>query len=64
MKNVIIMFCFLFMTKNALSAEISFTMDDPQVLETPLLTPIERNEKILKAFKDHNITGTIFVCGM
>ena len=64
MKTVIIMFCFLFMTKNLLSAEISFTIDEPQVLETPLLTHVERNERILKAFKDHNITGTIFVCGM
>lgn len=64
MKTVIILFCFLFITKNALTAEISFTMDDPQVLETPLLSAKERNERILKAFEDHKIKGALFVCGM
>lgn len=46
------------------AAEISFTMDDPEVTASPLLTSQKRNELILKAFKKHQIKGALFVCGM
>lgn len=46
------------------SAEISFTMDDPEVTDSPLLSPSERNTKILAAFDKFNIKGALFVCGM
>lgn len=46
------------------SSEISFTMDDPTLIETPLLKPLERNAKILEAFDQFKIKGALFVCGM
>ena len=46
------------------AGEISFTMDDPEVTASPLLTSQKRNELILKAFKKHQIKGALFVCGM
>ena len=62
-------FCFLvlntlFFVSFVHAAEISFTMDDPEVTESPLYTAKQRNELILKAFKKHQIKGALFVCGM
>lgn len=48
----------------ASAVEISFTMDDPEVNETPLLSPQERNERILAAFHQFKTKGALFVCGM
>lgn len=48
----------------AQAEEISFTMDDPQVIETPLLTSKVRNEKILAAFDKFKVKAALFVCGM
>lgn len=45
------------------AAEISFTMDDLVVTETPLLTPAERNASILKALSDAKLHSVIFVSG-
>ncbi len=44
--------------------EVSFTMDDPQVTETPLLASKARNEKILAAFDKFKVKAALFVCGM
>ncbi len=46
------------------ATEISFTMDDPEVTQSPILTPIERNEKILNTFEKFKIKAALFVCGM
>ena len=45
------------------AAEISFTVDDPHVDQTPLFQPLERNERILEAFDRFKIKGALFVCG-
>ncbi len=45
------------------AAEISFTVDDPDVTASPLFSARERNAKILEAFDKHGITGALFVCG-
>jgi len=58
-------FLLLFFSASFISAaEISFTMDDPEVTESPLLTSVERNEKILAAFDKFHVKGALFVCGM
>ena len=44
--------------------EISFTIDDPQMLVTPLKSAKQRNDAILSAFESFQITGALFVCGM
>lgn len=46
------------------ATEISFTMDDPNTKNTPLLNWTERNEKILAAFDQFHIKAALFVCGM
>ena len=46
------------------AAQISFTMDDPEITASPLYTSKQRNTMILKAFKRHQIKGALFVCGM
>lgn len=48
----------------ASAAEISFTMDDPEVTDSPIYSVVERNDKILQAFENHKIKGALFVCGM
>lgn len=39
-------------------------MDDPEVTESPMLSSVQRNEKILSAFDKFNIKAALFVCGM
>lgn len=56
-------FC-LIVLSNARAAEISFTVDDPHVIPSPLFSAREQNEKILQAFENHGIRGALFVCGM
>lgn len=53
----------LLLSSWSFAAEISFTIDDPEVTESPLFTPKERNEKILGALQKHNLHGALFVCG-
>lgn len=57
-------FLFLFTPLALFATEISFTMDDPEVTESPLFSVTERNDKILKAFDSHKIKGALFVCGV
>lgn len=40
------------------------TMDDPEVIEAPIFSSVERNRKILNAFKYSKIKAALFVCGM
>lgn len=53
----------LFVPLLARGTEISITMDDLVVSETPLLTPFERNAAILKALRDLKLQSVIFVSG-
>jgi hypothetical protein len=53
---------FVFSQVNA--AEVSFTMDDPEVNDSPIFSVAERNKKILEAFDKHSTKGALFVCGM
>lgn len=46
------------------ATEISFTMDDLEVGESPIFSPEERNKKILDAFEYYKIKAALFVCGM
>ena len=47
------------------AAEISITMDDPHSYKTPLLSPADRNKKILQALDNHsNLKAALFVCGI
>jgi hypothetical protein len=55
---------FILHLSTANSADISFTMDDPEVSESPIYSANERNQKILEAFDKHKIKGALFVCGM
>jgi hypothetical protein len=48
----------------AFAAEISFTIDDPEVSQSPLFSPEQRNKKILDALDKHKVKGALFVCGM
>lgn len=54
----------LFLSGSVFAVEISFTMDDPEVSESPLFSVDKRNQKILDAFKKHKVKGALFVCGM
>ena len=57
-------FFLLFLQISFASPEISFTIDDPNLLETPLQTAVQRNQGILEAFAKNNIKAALFVCGM
>src|SRR5215471_4213393 len=47
-----------------IAAEVSITMDDPTVLETPLLSPQERNQRILAVLEQNGaLKAALFVCG-
>lgn len=63
-KNSIAILFLTLISISSYAAEISFTMDDPEVTESPLLSASERNEKILAAFDKFKIKGALFVCGM
>jgi peptidoglycan-N-acetylglucosamine deacetylase len=43
---------------------ISFTFDDPNTTETPLLSPEKRNDQLLEALKKNKLKAALFVCGM
>lgn len=43
--------------------EVSFTMDDPEVGESPIYSHSERNQKILESFKGAKVKAALFVCG-
>jgi peptidoglycan-N-acetylglucosamine deacetylase len=53
-----------FISFGAFSVEVSFSMDDPEVTDSPIYSTGERNDKILQAFENHRIKGALFVCGM
>lgn len=44
--------------------ELSLTIDDPNINPNPLLSPAERNEKLLTALQDKDLQAALFVCGM
>jgi peptidoglycan-N-acetylglucosamine deacetylase len=52
-----------FSSPEALATEVALTIDDPIVSETPLLSPHERNEKILAALDKNGLKAALFVCG-
>ena len=43
---------------------LSITMDDPHVAETPLLSPIARDDAIGKTLAKRTLRAALFVCGM
>jgi hypothetical protein len=45
------------------AAEVSITMDDPNLYSGPVLTGVERNNRILSALEKHRVKGVLFVCG-
>lgn len=59
-----VFFIGIFLTPFLHSAEVSFTMDDPEVNESPLFSIEERNQRILSAFSTHKVKGALFTCGM
>lgn len=61
--SAIFIICALYAT-SAHTAEVSVTMDDANLYETPLLSAKERNKRILKGFDDAKIKAALFVCGM
>lgn len=65
-KKRIIFICLGLVLGNSfsLAAEISFTMDDPQINASALFSPWKRNEEILAAFDQFKVKGALFVCGM
>lgn len=54
----------LLLTAPVQAVEVSFTVDDPRTNQSPIYSPLERNEKILEAFDRYHIKGALFVCGM
>ncbi len=44
--------------------ELAITIDDPNTVETPILSWKERDDAILKALDKHKIKVALFVCGM
>jgi peptidoglycan-N-acetylglucosamine deacetylase len=67
MKKISVSLFLLFLSAlspSAFAANISFTMDDPEVNESLLFSPIERDKKILNAFEHFQIEVALFVCGM
>ncbi len=54
----------LFMTCISVrAAEFTITIDDPNLKETPLFSPEERNLKILEALEACDAQAALFVCG-
>ncbi|MBL7546149.1 MAG: polysaccharide deacetylase family protein [Bdellovibrionaceae bacterium] len=54
----------LFFLQFGQAKEISITIDDPEVKETPLFDSKKRNQEILKALDAHQVKAALFVCGM
>lgn len=60
--NMVVLACSV--ARSVFAAEVSITMDDPHVGKTPLLSPAERNAKILEALDGAgNLKAALFVCG-
>lgn len=53
-----------FYSCHVFTAEVSFTMDDPEVTASPIYSAVERNDIILQTFENHKIKAALFVCGM
>lgn len=51
-------------SQDGMSAEISFTFDDPGVQSAPGMAHQQVGEKILATLKAHNLKTILFVCGM
>jgi hypothetical protein len=65
LKNSIYLFIWLLLfTSLGFTSEVSVTMDDPEITDSPLFTSEQRNDKILKALDRHKIKAALFVCGM
>lgn len=64
MKLVLMALSFTICIQNLKGAEVSFTMDDPEVMESLLFSVEERNQKMLDAFAKHKAKAALFVCGM
>lgn len=64
MKLILIVVMAFLSVQKAQAAEVSFTMDDPEVKESVLFSPETRNQKILNAFSKHKVKAALFVCGM
>jgi peptidoglycan/xylan/chitin deacetylase (PgdA/CDA1 family) len=62
-KSTFILLIFLVYSQLLSAADFSITIDDPNTYLTPLLTPQERDLKILEQLKDHNVKAALFVCG-
>lgn len=61
----VIIFLGLILSRSfSFAEEVSFTMDDPEVSESPIFSQYERNEKILEAFGSAKVKAALFVCGM
>lgn len=52
------------LSNNALSTEVSFTIDDPGVQSAPGMTHLQVGEKLLRTLKDNQLKTILFVCGM
>lgn len=61
--KVIIFLGLLISYSFSFAEEVSFTMDDPEVGESPLYSHSERNQKILEAFEKEEVKAALFVCG-
>ena len=53
----------LLVSLSATASDVAITMDDPEVSDTPLFSPVERNAKILAALEKHHAKAMLFVCG-
>ncbi len=61
--KIFIFYILIISSKNSMASEVSFTVDDPEVSESPIYNVKERNDKILEAFSKYNIQSALFVCG-
>jgi len=65
-KTILIIFVAYFLTFYSVFAQkqISITIDDPTVTDSPSLLWNEKDSLILKTLEKHNIKAALFVCGM
>lgn len=63
MKLVLFIIILFTTSSTTFASEISITMDDPNTFESPLFTPAERNQQILKALDKNKLKSILFVCG-
>lgn len=62
-RTIILVISLLFYI-NSWAANVAITMDDPNVYLTPLLTPLQRDQKIRDTLKKNHLKIVLFVCGM